>query len=126
MYNLLIADADVDAWFRVNALLRSYKVKANFVSNLGEAKCCMENEHPSLLIIDRQLLKDSAGDFFQYIKSTFPAVKTILVNRLGESAGHWQAGADLVICKPIVPEIIESAFVQLSLLRLQNSPASNK
>lgn len=120
MYNMLIADADVDAWFQVNALLRRYMVKVNFVANLSLARRCMDNDHPSLLFIDKQLLEHSAGDFFGYVKSRYPAVKIILVSRLGESVRRLQAGADLVISKPIVPETIERAIVNLVWPSLQD------
>ncbi len=122
---MLIADADVDAWFQVNALLRRYMLKANFVSNLGLARRCMDNEHPSLLFIDRQLLDNSASDFFRYVKLKYPEVKIILVNRLGESVRRLQAGADLVISKPIVPEIIERAILHLAWPQLQNYSSPN-
>ena len=122
---MLIADADVDAWFQVNAMLRRYMVKANFASNLGLARRCMDNEHPSLLFIDRQLLDNSAGDFFHYVKSKYPEVKIILVNRLGESVRRLQAGADLVISKPIIPEIIERALLHLAWPQLQYYSSPN-
>jgi DNA-binding response OmpR family regulator len=126
MYNLLIADADVDAWFQVNALLRRYLVKANFVSNLGLARRRIDKQLPSLLFIDKQLLDNSASDFFRYVKANYPKLKIILVNRLGESARRLQAGADLVISKPIVPEIIEQAILGLAFQPAQEIPAGNK
>jgi DNA-binding response OmpR family regulator len=126
MYNLLIADADVDAWFHVNALLRRYLVKANFVSNLGVARRRIDKQLPSLLFIDKQLLDISASDFFQYVKANYPKLKIILVNRLGESARRLQAGADLVISKPIVPEIIEQVILGLAFQSAQEIPAANK
>lgn len=125
MYNMLIADADVDAWFQVNALLRRYMLKANFVSNLGLARRCIDNGHPSLLFIDRQLLDNSAGDFFQYVKSKYPKVKIILINRLGERVRRLQAGADMVISKPLVPEMIERAILHLAWPQWQISSSTN-
>ena len=126
MYNLLIADADVDAWFQVNALLRRYLVKANFVCNLGLARRRIDKQLPSLLFIDKQLLDNSASDFFQYVKANYPKLKIILVTRLGESARRLQAGADLVISKPILPEIIEQAILGLAFQQAQELPAAKK
>jgi DNA-binding response OmpR family regulator len=125
MYNMLIADADVDAWFQVNALLRRYRVKVNFVTNLGLARRCIEKEQPSLVFIDRQLLDNAAIDFLRCVKSTYRDAKIVLVNRPGENLPHLPAGADLVISKPIVPEIIESAIVYLAWPQLQHLSSSN-
>jgi DNA-binding NtrC family response regulator len=113
MYNMLIADADVDAWFKVNALLRRYLFKANFVTNLGLARQSIDKEPPSMLFIDNQLLDNSARDFIKFIKSKYPKVKIILINSLGSGARRNKPGADLEISRPIIPEIIERAIINL-------------
>ena len=119
MYHILIADADVDAWFQVNALLRRYLVKANFVSSLALAKQHIEKDAPSILFVDKQLLDKSFKDFIGYVKLKCPFVKIIMINGIGKTAKRLQSSADLVICRPIIPEIIERALLKMAYPQLQ-------
>ena len=121
MYNMLIADADVDAWFRVSALLRNHLVKANFVTNLALARQYLEKQMPALLFIDSQLLDNPGRDFIRFVKLKYPAVKIVLINSLGTTGRRLTAKADLVISRPIIPEIIECAIVKMECLLLQPS-----
>jgi DNA-binding NtrC family response regulator len=120
MYNLLIADADVDAWFKVNAILRRYICKASLVTNLGLARQSIDKEPPSMFFIDNQLLDNSARDFIKFIKSKYPKVKIVLINRLGAGVRRFHLHPDLVISRPIVPEMIERAIINLV-----NAPAQS-
>ena len=113
MFNMLIADADVDAWFRVNAILRRYLVNVSFVSNLGLAKQVIDRQSLSLLFVDKQLLDNSAKDFIHYVKSKYPRIKIILINGFSNSSRRLKAGADMVISRPIVPETIEQAIINM-------------
>ena len=87
MYNVLIADDDVDAWFQVNALLRRHFLKASFVTNLNAAKQYIEQHIPSLLFFDRQLQNHSTLDFIKYVRSKYPEAKIIMINAHEKRAG---------------------------------------
>ena len=113
MYNVLIADDDVDAWFQVNALLRRHFLKASFVTNLAAAKQYVEQKIPSLLFFDKQLQDNSTLDFIKYVRSKFPEIKIIMINAHGEGSPGFRSRADLVLSKPLIPEIVERAIVNL-------------
>ena len=119
LYNVLIADNDVDAWFQVNALLRRYFIKASFVSNLSAARRCIDQQKPSLLFFDKQLQDNSALDFIRYVRSKYPQAKIIFINTCGEVSTGLRSTVDLIISKPLMPEIIERAIVKLLSLQLQ-------
>ena len=119
MYNMLIADDDVDAWFQVNALLRRHFIKASFVTNLGAAKHSIDEHTPALLFFDRQLQDKSTLDFIKYVRSKYPLVKIIMTNGHGEGSMGFRSRADLIISKPLIPEIIEQAIVKLLFPHLQ-------
>jgi DNA-binding response OmpR family regulator len=119
MYHVLIADDDVDAWFQVNALLRRYLIKASFVTNLSAARQYAEQQSPSLLFIGNQLQGHSVLGFIKYIRSKHPEVKIIMTNTYGEGSMGFRSGADLVISKPLIPEIIERGIIQLLFPKLQ-------
>jgi two-component SAPR family response regulator len=119
MYNVLIADNDVDAWFHVNALLRRYFIKVSFVSNFKAARRYIDQQKPSLLFIDKQLQDNSALDFIRYVRSKYPQAKIIFINTCGEVSTGLRSRADMIISKPLIPEIIERAIVKLLSLQLQ-------
>jgi len=120
MYNVLIAADDVDAWFKVNALLRRYGIKASFVTNLSAARRCIDQQTPSLLFFDKQLQDKSAMNFTRYLRSKHPQTKIIMVKTYRERSVGFRSGADLVISKPLLPEIIERVIIKLLLPALQD------
>lgn len=113
MYNVLIADDDVDSWFQVNAMLRRHLLKASFVTNLSAAKQFVEQRIPSLLFFDKQLQDNSTMDFIKYVRSKFPQIKIIMINAHGDGSPGFRSRADLVISKPLIPEIVERAILNL-------------
>jgi len=113
MFNALIADNDVDAWFQVNALLRRYFIKASFVNNLNAAKNYIDQHTPSLLFFDKQLQDNSVKDFIWYVRSKYPKAKIVMINTCGDKIKGFASRADLIISKPLIPEIIEKAIVNL-------------
>jgi len=113
MFNVLIADNDVDAWFQVNALLRRYFIKASFVNNLNAARQYIDQHTPSLLFFDKQLQDNSIKDFIWYVRSKYPQAKIIMINAYGERLKEIASRADLIISKPLIPEIVERAIIKL-------------
>lgn len=100
MFKVLIADDDVDAWFRVNALLRRYLVKASFVTNFSAARQWVDKEIPSVLFFDKQLQDQSSIDFVKYVRSKYPEVKIVMVDNYGGGSMGFRSRADLNISKP--------------------------
>jgi len=113
MYNVLIADDDVDAWFQLNALLRRYLIKANFVTNFNAAKQYIDRHLPSLLFFDNHLQNHSTIDLIRYVKSKYPYAKIVMINTHAERPNHPALQPDLTISKPLMPDIIEYAIVKL-------------
>lgn len=113
MFNVLIADNDVDAWFQINAVLRRHLIKASFVNNLNAAKDYIEHHTPSLLFFDKQLHDTSVKDFIWYVRSKYPKAKIILINTCNGGLNGLKSAADFVISKPLIPDAIERAIVKL-------------
>ncbi|MFT3935805.1 MAG: response regulator [Chitinophagaceae bacterium] len=113
MYNVLIADDDVDAWFQVNSMLRRNSIKANFVNNLGAARQYVDHQAPSLLFFDKQLQDSYPVDFIKYVKGKYPSAKVVLIKHYGENNINMGCNADLTISKPLMPDTIERSIKQL-------------
>ena len=113
MLHVLIADGDVDAWFRVNALLRRYLVKANLVTSFAAAKQWLDKHTPSLLFFDKQLQDQSAFDLVSYVRSRYPQTKIVMINSFVENNLASAPSADLNISKPFRPELIERTIINL-------------
>jgi len=118
---MLIADDDVDAWFQVNALLRRHFIKANFVTNLSAAKQIIDRVAPSLLFFGKQLQDHSTPDLIRYARARYPFIKIIMGYSHGDGPAAYKSNADLLICKPLVPEMIERAITNLLFPRPQLS-----
>jgi DNA-binding NtrC family response regulator len=119
MVNVLIADDDVDAWFRINALLRRYLVKASFVTNFPAARQWIDKHSPTVLFFDKQLQDQSSNDFVRYVRQKYPHVKIVMVDNYGEGSMGFRSRADINISKPFIPEVIERAIVKLLFPQLQ-------
>ena len=119
MFNVLIADDDVDAWFRINALLRRYLVKASFVTNFSAARQWIDKHTPTALFFDKQLQDQSSNDFVRYVRRKYPDVKIVMVDNYGEGSMGFRSRADINISKPFIPEVIERAIVELLFPPLQ-------
>jgi DNA-binding NtrC family response regulator len=113
MYNVLIAGDDVDAWFRVSSLLRRYLVKASFVTSFSAARQWIDRQTASVLFFDKQLQDQSSLDFVRYVRAKYPDIKIVMVDNYGTGSMGFRSRADLNICKPFVPEVIERAIVKL-------------
>lgn len=113
MVTVLIADDDVDAWFRVNALLRKHLIKANFVINLAAARQFIEKQVPTLLFFDNHLQDTATPDFIQYVKTKYPQVKIIMINGNAEFPVRFKYKNELCISKPLIPETIERTISKL-------------
>ena len=121
MFNVLIADDDVDSWFQVNALLRRYFIKARFVTNLAAARQYVDQYATSLLFFDKQLQDHSTLDFIRQVKIKYPLAKVVMINNYGQGSMGFRSLADFTISKPLIPEIIERAIIKLLYPQLQES-----
>jgi two-component SAPR family response regulator len=119
MYNVLIADDEVDGWFRINALLRRYLVKASFVSNLRDARKWIEKHEPSILFFNKQLHNQSPLDLLNDVRAKYPHVKIVMLNSQEKDNLPLQMIADLNINKPVVPTIVERVIIKFLSPRLQ-------
>ncbi|HTL09967.1 MAG TPA: hypothetical protein VL307_16950 [Chitinophagaceae bacterium] len=113
MFNVLIADKDVDAWFGVNALLRRYLIKASFVQNLNAAREYIDNHCPTLLFLDKQLQENNLKDLMLYVRSKYPQAKIVFINACGDRIKSIASSADLIINKPLLPDTVERALQKL-------------
>jgi DNA-binding NtrC family response regulator len=119
MYNVLIADDDVDGWFRINALLRRYLVKASFVSNLRDARQWIEKYEPSILFLNKHLHDHSPLDLLHYVRAKYPQVKIVMLNFQENDSLPLKTVADLNMNKPLVPTIVERVIIKLLSPQLQ-------
>jgi len=113
MFNVLIADKDVDAWFGVNALLRKYLIKASFVNNLNAAREYIDSHCPSLLFFDKQIQDNAVKDLIAYVRNKYPQAKIVFINACGEGLKSFASRADLIINKPLLPDTVERALQKL-------------
>ena len=112
MTTVLIADDDVDAWFRINALLRKHLIKASFALNLAAARQFIEKQVPALVFLNNHL-QDGTPDFIRYVKTKYPQVKIIIINGNAAFPLRFKFGNQWCISNQLVPETIEHTLKKL-------------
>lgn len=110
MQDMLIADAEVDSWFGINALLRQYALRASFANSLAMARRLIEENAPAFLFIDAQLSETGTSSFIHFVKSSYPRTKVICIKSRLKSTASCITEADMTIERPIGPDAIQNAI----------------
>ncbi len=105
----LIVDDDEDVCFLLSKLLTTQKIKAATAHTLEQAKHCMEEVRPQIILLDNNLPDGLGIDFLEYIKSQHSEVKVIMITadtKVGVREKAINNGADRFLAKPFDAEKI--------------------
>lgn len=110
MQEMLIADAEVDSWFGINALLRQYALRASFANTLSMARRMIEENAPAFLFIDAQMSETGNSNFIHFVKSSYPRIKIVCIKGRQKVKDSCLSEADITIERPISPDTIQNAI----------------
>jgi len=110
MQEMLIADAEVDSWFGINALLRQYALRASFANTLAMARRLIEENAPAFLFIDAQLAETGNSSFIHFVKSSYPRIKVVCIKSRQKTQDACTNEADMTIERPIRPDTIQNVI----------------
>jgi two-component system, OmpR family, response regulator len=116
---VLIIEDEGDMGFLLNIILSDKNVELENVKNLAAARDYLQEEKPSLVLLDNKLPDGFGVDFIPVLKKNDPSVKVAMISGFDGAAEDvaLDNGADTYIKKPFTREQL-SGMVQ-SLLDMK-------
>ena len=98
---VLIVEDEGEMCLLLNLLLDEKKVKLDYAKDLLSAGEYLENERPSVVILDNKLPDGFGVDFISYLKHKDPSIKIIMITGFGSARDvAIENGADAFLEKP--------------------------
>lgn len=112
---VLIIEDEGDMCLLLNIMLNGKEMELDHVKSLHTAEEYLQNEQPSVVILDNKLPDGFGVDFVSHIKQNFPAVKIIMISGYDGSAKDIaiENGADLFLEKPFTKDQLYTAITSL-------------
>src|SRR5438094_6556694 len=111
----LIIEDESDMCLLLNIMLNGKDVELDHVKNLASAKSYLQQEKPSVVILDNKLPDGFGIDFISYIKSNYPSIKIIMISGYDASAEDvaLDNGADIFLQKPFTRDQLYQSVMNL-------------
>lgn len=106
---VLIIEDEGDICLLLNIMLKGKDIDLEHVNTLSKAKEYLEKETPSLIMLDNKLPDGLGMDFIQFIKTTYPSIKIVMISGFHPSLTKDVAltnGADIYLEKPFTKDQI--------------------
>lgn len=99
---ILIIEDEGDMCLLLNIMLDGKGMEVDHVKTLANAEDYLQNEQPSLIILDNRLPDGFGIDFIPYLKKNFPQIKIIAISGVDMEAKDvaLENGADVFLEKP--------------------------
>ncbi|MGV3528647.1 MAG: response regulator [Flavisolibacter sp.] len=112
---ILIVEDEGDMCLLLNIMLNGKEMELDHVKDLKAAEEYLQNEQPSVLILDNKLPDGFGMDFIPFLKKNHPAVKIIMISGYDASAedAALESGADIFLQKPFTKDSLFKAIQQM-------------
>ena|SRR5688572_19226070 len=112
---VLIIEDEGDMCLLLNILLNGKEMELDHVKDLSAAQEYLEQETPSVVILDNKLPDGFGIDFIPHIKQKYPAIKIIMISGYDASAEDvaLENGADIFLQKPFSRDQLYQAIKRL-------------
>ena len=99
---VLIVEDEGDMCLLLNILLNGKEMELDHVKNLSAAEEYLQNEQPSVIILDNKLPDGFGLDLIPSLKKKYPSIKIIMISGFDASAKDvaLESGADVFLEKP--------------------------
>lgn len=113
--NVLIVEDEGDMCLLINILLTGKGMEMDHVKTLAQATAYLQQNEPSVVILDNKLPDGLGMDFIPLIKKTHPALKVIMISGFDKAAADVaiENGADTYLSKPFTKEQLFQAVEEL-------------
>lgn len=121
---VLIIEDEGDMCLLLNILLNNDDMELDHVKDLSSAADYLENEQPSVIILDNKLPDGYGVDFITYIKKKYPSIRIVMISGFDGSAKDVaiENGADIFLEKPFTRDQLYSSVLRL----LENSKVTSE
>lgn len=113
---VLIIEDEGDICLLLNIMLKGKDIDLEHVNSLTKAKEYLENEIPSLVMLDNKLPDGLGMDFIQFIKKTYPSIKIVMISGFHPDLTKDIAltnGADIYLEKPFTKDQVFQSIEKL-------------
>lgn len=99
---VLIVEDEGEMCLLLNIILDSQQMQLDHVKDLQHATEYLQNDQPSVVILDNKLPDGFGVDYIHYIKTNYPAIRIIMISGYGAAARDLalENGADVFMEKP--------------------------
>jgi two-component system, OmpR family, response regulator len=103
---VLIVEDEGDMCLLLNILLNGKEMELDHVKNISDAEEYLENEQPSVIILDNKLPDGFGLDLIPFLKKKYPSIKIIMISGFDASAKDvaLESGADVFLQKPFTKD----------------------
>jgi len=112
---ILIVEDEGDMCLLVNIMLNGRDMELDHVKKLSAAEEYLQNEQPSVVILDNKLPDGFGVDFIGHIKSNYPSIKIIMISGFDGSVKDvaLDSGADIFLEKPFTRDQLYQSIMGL-------------
>ena len=108
---VLVVEDEGEMGLVLNMIFSDKKFQLDYVDNLLSAEEYLQQQEPSLIILDNKLPDGFGVDFISYIKKKYPSIKIIMISGLASARDvALENGADMFLEKPFSLEEFEEAI----------------
>ena len=103
---VLIVEDEGDMCLLLNILLNGKEMELDHVKNISAAEEYLQNEQPSVIILDNKLPDGFGLDLIPFLKKKYPSIKIIMISGFDASAKDvaLESGADVFLEKPFTKD----------------------
>jgi two-component system OmpR family response regulator len=112
---ILIIEDEGDMCLLLNLLLDGQDIEVNHVQTLSAAREYLQNEQPSLILLDNRLPDGFGIDFLSFLKTNYPLIKIIMISGVDIEAedAALEIGADHFLAKPFTKAQLDESISKL-------------
>ena len=110
---ILIVEDEGEIRLVLDMILNEKKVEPEFVNSILAADEYLQNQEPSVILLDNKLPDGFGVDMIRYIKKKYPSVKIIMISAFGSARDiALENGADAFFEKPFSLQELDEALNQ--------------
>jgi len=112
---VLIVEDEGDMCLLLNILLNGKEMELDHVKNLSAAEEYLQNEQPSVIILDNKLPDGFGLDLIPFLKKKYPSIKIIMISGFDAAAKDvaLESGADVFLEKPFTKDQLYQSVKRL-------------
>ena len=112
---VLIIEDEGDMCLLLNILLNGKEMELDHVKDLAKAEEYLQQQQPSVILLDNKLPDGFGVDFIPFLKTNYPSVKIIMISGFDGAAKDVaiENGADIYLEKPFTKDQLYQAIKSL-------------